>query len=114
MDNLQQRVTDLLTNAIEGGSNYWYMIVDHNRKEVGAECIVDVPAKGGFLLIDDSVAEGTLKEPVKLDLERLMHGLNIMQIKYTRHYNDFINENDDAITGDVFLQCCIFEKVIYG
>jgi hypothetical protein len=27
---------------------------------------------------------------------------------------DFIDENDDAITADVFLQFCLFGDVIYG
>jgi hypothetical protein len=33
---------------------------------------------------------------------------------YTRHFADFINQNDDAITGDVFLQCCLLGEVLYG
>lgn len=31
-----------------------------------------------------------------------------------RHFGDFLEENDDDITFDVFAQYCIFGKVIYG
>ena len=31
-----------------------------------------------------------------------------------RHFKDFLYENEDAMTGDCFLQCCVFNEVIYG
>jgi hypothetical protein len=31
-----------------------------------------------------------------------------------RHFADVLNENDDAGTGDVFLQCCLFGEIIFG
>jgi hypothetical protein len=34
--------------------------------------------------------------------------------KYPRHYADFKDGDEDASTGDVFLQCCIFGEVVYG
>jgi hypothetical protein len=33
--------------------------------------------------------------------------------KYPRHFADLVNENTDAITADVLLQCCLFGELIY-
>jgi hypothetical protein len=37
-----------------------------------------------------------------------------MADKYPRHIADILSENDDATTGDVFLQLCLFGDVVYG
>jgi hypothetical protein len=34
--------------------------------------------------------------------------------QYSSHYADVLRENDDADTGDVFLQLCLFGEVVYG
>jgi hypothetical protein len=49
-----------------------------------------------------------------LDMEHIKHGMVIMANDHAKHFDDFINENDDAITGDVLLQCCLFGKLIFG
>ena len=49
-----------------------------------------------------------------IGLEQTKKGLAIMADKYPKHMNDMINENFDAITGDVLLQCIVFGDVIYG
>jgi len=66
------------------------------------------------LIISD--IEGDLNEPPwkRLDLDAIKKGLQIIAEKYPRHMGDFLNENDDADTGDVFLQCCLFGDAIYG
>jgi hypothetical protein len=49
-----------------------------------------------------------------LDRVAILEGLRIMAEKEPRHFADFMTENDDADTGDVFLQCCLYGEVIYG
>jgi len=49
-----------------------------------------------------------------LDLAAIRKGLQIMADKYPHHFRDAMAENDDAITGDVFLQCCLFDEIVYG
>ncbi|MDD5092815.1 MAG: hypothetical protein PHV74_00320 [Dehalococcoidia bacterium] len=111
-----QRVKDLLTSALEGGSNYWYMITRHTyapglgRNDVEFPHI-DLPfIDGGSLTIkaDEDPKEYTL------DRRAIEKGLRIMAEKYSKHFSDFMNENDDSITGDVFLQCCLFGELVYG
>lgn len=120
-----ERVADLLCNAFEGGSNYWAVI--KKKKEPKAFDLhfrymadlferpcsyTDYPLNiGGYLVVGD--IEGDMKDEV-LDLGTIQHGLNIMASQYPRHWNDFINNNDDADTGDVFLQCCLYGEVVFG
>ncbi len=43
-----------------------------------------------------------------------VRGLSLMGGKSPRHFADLVNENDDAITHDVFMQYVIFGEIIYG
>lgn len=112
----KERMSGLLCSALEGGSNYWYMIQEEYNPS-GAKLTVDIPFSGGWLMIDDEASgEEELKKPVKLDMAKLEEGMHLFSEskEMKHHWNDFLNENDDAITGDVYLQFCIFGKVIFG
>ena len=37
-----------------------------------------------------------------------------MKKEYPSHYADLVEENDDAETGDIWLQLAVFGEVIYG
>jgi CBS domain-containing protein len=41
-------------------------------------------------------------------------GLQTMADNYPNHWHDFINDNEDAATSDVFLQCCLYGEAIFG
>lgn len=120
------KISCLLCNALEGGSNYWYTIKEFIKPTI--EPIVayssfgdedpeifphlDYPLnEGGALIIVDN--EDDEKE-YRLDLEAIKKGIQIMSEKYPWHFSNFINETDDADTGDTFLQCCLFGEAIYG
>jgi hypothetical protein len=49
-----------------------------------------------------------------LNLRSIKKGLEVFASKYPRHFADFVSENDDASTGDVFLQCCLFGELVFG
>lgn len=118
-------IADLLCSALEGGSNYWYMIADKvepitwgffggDKKEVKYLHLYPFNF-GGALMIDDSRADSPeLKKPRKLDIDAIKRGLEIMAEKYQKHFSDFTSGEYDGTTADVFLQCCIFEDVVYG
>ena len=114
-----ERVRDLIITAFEGGSNYWYagLHIVEDVDEVGDpgvhryHIVPTVPGGKIAFYVDDDEDE---ENPLTLDLEAIKKGLQIMSQKYPRHFGDFMNENDDAITGDVFLQCCVFGKIIFG
>jgi hypothetical protein len=65
---------------------------------------------GGRLEMHDTVEDKT----VYMDLESVQRGIDVMSKKYPQHWSDFLSQNDDAITADVFIQCCVFGEAIYG
>ena len=116
------QIAGLLCTAFEGGSGYWanvdmaYTPTDAEMKDeatygdwVGYSAYMVNHPDYKFTLTD--LEEG---ETHTVTLETLKKGLKVMAKKYSRHFEDFINENDDAITGDVFLQCAVFGEVLYG
>jgi hypothetical protein len=121
-DVTKEQLSSLLTSAFEGGSNYWCEL---NRKitpskwefvtepKASKHYLEDYPLNpGGALLLTDKLEEES--SPYRLDWEQLQKGLQIMADKYPESFLLIINENDDANTGDCFLQCCIFGEEIYG
>lgn len=117
-----QRVEDLLCTSLEGGSNYWYFIekfISPSKEALEAYLQgrsmfrhLAYPMCGGALLFIDE--EDPRSAGVYLNRLAIECGLLTMAEKFPRHWKDFISENEDADTGDVFLQCCLFGEVIYG
>lgn len=112
-----ERIQDMLICAFEGGSNYWYQGL-HVVEDNGVE---GEPGVHRYHLLATTpggkVAFNADDEPGKiltLDLETCKAGLVTMAHKYPAHFADFMLENDDADTGDVFLQCCVFGELVYG
>jgi len=69
----------------------------------------------GFHGYEDPTDEQIAKlKKWRLDKKTLVRGWKVMHDDYPSHYGDAISENDDAGTGDVYLQCCLFGEVIYG
>lgn len=50
----------------------------------------------------------------EITLANVKKGLELMRDQYPRHYADLVEEEDDAITGDVWLQLAVFGELIYG
>jgi hypothetical protein len=127
-------IRGLLCTALEGSmSKCWYMIEgyvyprglkskDYNEggkgqtgKEYWHPAEIVPTQEGGSVIFsstEDEVLNG--KSQWVLDLPAIKRGLALMAEKYPRHFGDFRAEKSDSITGDVFLQCCLFEDVIYG
>jgi hypothetical protein len=108
---------NLLVNALEGGSNYWYGSVDF----IGRDEYPDLRYDEWFAkCVDDGIpfeiriTEEPWCKPHVLDLASVTTGTMAFVEEETRHYDDFVNGNDDAITADVWLQLCLFGEVVYG
>lgn len=125
-----KNVRGLLCSALEGGSNYWYMIENHEFSEgVTREDFREggrftdpneywhpdqlIPFHPGCTVIF-SVPEDEDGKRYHLNLEAIQKGLEVMAEKYPKHFADLLQENDDGDTGDVFLQCCLFGEIVYG
>jgi hypothetical protein len=126
-----ERLRGLLCGALEGGSNYWYVIVGYQQWD--GNKYVDIPRDElpefphitlpfqrdrAIVLSDledsDFEARSIDENTYLLGLNQITSGAKAMAAQYPRHWADFIAENDDADTSDVFLQCCIFGTVVYG
>lgn len=68
--------------------------------------------EGGSLLIKDIEADNG--ETYILNLESIKRGLQTMTSAYPRHWADFVSDNADNTTADVFIQCCLLGEVKYG
>lgn len=109
-DFSEEIAKDLIITAFEGGSNYWYMIESETHgDDLGTLFKEGLEISNANLGIEaDEFRSGFLTK------ETLLKGAKIMEAKYPRHFYDAINENGDAATGDVYLQCALFGEVIYG
>lgn len=111
-----QMVYDLLVTAREGGSNYWMEQINYVEPTIEYAPLdgriypfADYPLNDGKVVITHGV-----EEKVTLTKSKIKRGLNAMAKQYPRHMNDFLDENMDADTADVFLQCCVFGRLVYG
>jgi hypothetical protein len=111
------RLNDLLCCALEGGSNYWYMIHDVSAGKAYYDA---VPYSGGWIMFTACGDDGEYnfqhhgETQFKLNWVAMVKGINIMANAYPYHFANFLAENEDAETGDVFLQCCLFGEIIFG
>ena len=125
-----ESIRGLLCGAFEGGSNYWYSQLDWELPDGASiddfrkggsrqgdtywhwcQLIPLVDEEGFALTLVDAEDGGKFHRITRSDIE---NGVKIFAKDYPRHFSNFISENDDAITADVFLQCVVFGEVIYG
>jgi len=117
-----ERVQDLLCNALEGGySSSWFSIERYlypkgtTKESLNIEFQhIELPFKRGTIIFKDISGEGDSKQEYALNFPAICMGLQIMADKEPKHFADFLAEDDDTTTGDIFLQCCLFKEVIYG
>jgi hypothetical protein len=127
----EDRVSSLIVSAFEGGSNYWYLIDFKKSVKPSDENLWKFPddsglndgktvyhhvqwpmSAGGRLFVTNHF--GDEGEEGFLDRESIQKGLQVMAERYPKHFADFIAENDDGDTGDVFLQCAVLGQLVYG
>lgn len=97
-------IEDLLYSCATG-SNYW----SNNADQLGYESFVKEAFEKSVWIADSE--EDKLHT---FNLKKIKKGLTIMAKKEPKHFADFMSENSDEVTADVFLQCCLFGQVIYG
>jgi hypothetical protein len=110
-----ERISNLLCSALEGGINYWGHISEYINPN-NVECKykhLELPLiEGCGIMIQDS--EDDEEAPVLLNREAMQKGLKILGEKYAWHLKAFLEENDDADTGDAFVQCSLFGDIVFG
>jgi hypothetical protein len=123
----EERIKGLLCSAFEGGSDYWIKSIQRIHPNYD---IADFRKDGKFnsedhywhphqiipLVSGCSLVITAEDDDNKYTLDRaaLEKGLALMAEKHLNHFNDFVQETDDATTGDIFLQLCLFSELVYG
>jgi hypothetical protein len=103
------RIADLLCSALEGGSTYWCDAVE-----------VDQPWPEGADWAHEAIASGECPYTVYAGGEKVrVNGtvpvaLRVLATEYPEQFELWLEEQDDADTGDIFFQLCVFGEVIYG
>jgi hypothetical protein len=132
-------ISNLLVTAFEGGSNSWIERISlcamkgndsliEEEKQIAENlrehwCNDSLPSKvytlpftrDGFVtvVIDEEFEDGKGRR-FRLGKSEIEKGLSLMAEAYSKHFSDFIEENDDADTADTFLQLCLFGEVVFG
>ena len=121
------RIADLLYCGMAGGIGYWACIIDYvkPKKVWQHEGWKDVSryihypmSEGGAVILRDAEEnpDDDTADTWRLDREALRQGIQLMSThpKYKHHFANFINENEDAETGDVFIQLCVLGDVVFS
>ena len=112
----EQRFEDLLCSALEGGVNYWADVYTSILPSQEGDENIEFPHlafnhPNYRIHVSDREDDG---QTYQLNLKALKKGLEIWAKDCPYHFNNFITEDDDAITADTFFQCAVFGEVIYG
>lgn len=114
-------ISDTIVAAVEGGSGYWlngFQLTWSEKIPTAACWYADHDLCAGDFKIacefDDPESNDGAQGTKVITPEDVKGGLEFMLRNHIRHFADMMNENGDAITADVFIQCVLFKDVIYG
>jgi hypothetical protein len=68
----------------------------------------------GTILLQDKYDESWPRKIYKLDLKSMISGLALLAEKNPHQFSRFMDDTDDAITGDVWIQYAIHGEELYG
>lgn len=129
----ERRILDLICTGLEQGCGYWaegvayseespYKLAEgvkardfakggkHNLCEYMNACQHVALFPGCAFILEDRET----KKRYELNREACLKGLEIMARDWPQHFSNWLSENDDAITGDVFIQCALLGDIVYG
>lgn len=124
-----QQIADIMTTAIESGGmtrawcagvylrGEWEQKMEAMTKPWYAEAKIyeaDFTISVAEIIDESKDAEGSNLRHYRLNAADFAKGIAVMATKYGRHFGDWMAENDDEVTGDVFLQCVTLGEVTYG
>lgn len=100
-----QRVFDLLDCA---GSDYWARLEhSYGTLTLGGKRVYSAWS-------DNERYEQDGLRLFTLDSASLQRGARIFAKEAPRHFALWLEESEDADSGDIFLQCCLFGKVVFS
>lgn len=94
----------VLLDSASRGTNYWC----ENKLAYESEAKIALFGCGA------NVYDIEGEKEYLLNGEQIHNGLIVMAEEHTNHFWDILTGNFDQTTGDVFLQCCLFDEVKYS
>lgn len=117
------RREDMLTGAIEGGSNYWYYLSDNMCDRIlEATPELDkhpfVARMWAYLKTGKKIVIRDIEDKSeilgKLSIADMSEREFKMAKEHPEHFSNILTENDDAETADVWLQYVLMNSIVYG
>ena len=117
-----QLVADLITTALEGGSNYWYMLRSHKDLKTEqtehlhySDAIRESLEKGYDFHAPIYDAEEDHEILGHLSISTIKQGLRLFAQDYTEEFVEWAtSENYDAGVADIAFQLMVMGEVNYG
>lgn len=127
----KEQIIGVFVTALEGGSNYWYYILDvpnqlrtimNDEKLAFSEACGEFVLRGGRLPIydaeevDEMGDDGSDKpEPLgTIDMDNLLDAISIMKKDYPEQYVNIIMDEYDADDADIFFQIATMGEITFG
>jgi len=110
----EQRVNDIIVNAVDSGLNGWCggaALFDRHNRAIRWQNNCERIMQNSHTL---KVVDKDTQDEYWLTPNRIIQGLQHMASAYPAHFSNILNDNDDAETADVLIQCCCFSGVRYG
>lgn len=110
----QEMITNLFITAFEGGCNYWVhevKLYDYHATQVDYDEHTNF--SDDIKVIHFNYDEESFSSK-NLYMYSIQPGLETMAKKCPEHFADIIEDNIDAETADVFIQCCLFGEIVYS
>jgi hypothetical protein len=105
------RVSNLIETALNH-IGYWCEVVG---EELPTENFIDMVIGNGKLELNHLDPDnGELIELVVWNRETVEKGLKLMAEKHPYQFAQFMSNQGDMVTGDVFAQLCLLGDVLYG
>lgn len=123
-----QLVEDLLVTALEGGSNYWYLLGNIDRKEIKKDEPLVIYIIRQIRDKDISVAIYDIEEYDEdadkndrndylgiIDKKNIIESFSLLAEKYPKIWTTiFIEDNYDANDADIWFQLVVMKEVKFG
>ncbi len=90
------------------GSSYWCKFAGDLGYESTVKGILEKKLELKLEDFEDLEAKYTLT------LAKIKKGLKVMAEKYPKHFASILQEDTDADTADVLLQCSLLGEIVYG
>ena len=116
-------INDQLCTALEGGSNYWYMIGNIDRKHfIKGKPIADNIARSIILDKDfylevydrESEDEDTPDLLGKVSYDSIVNAFSIMSREYPQTLANILSGDFDADDSDVWFQLATMGEIVFG